>query len=323
MILARYFSGDANPEEAMALHEWLNVTAENKRMYDGMSSIWYAASKKTYEVPSKTEAWEELKSKLTISNNQLVARQKVFRNLMIAASVLISATIISILLYLNSHPVSSTSVVQITRSSNESQPMNLPDSSSVFLDKKGSLRHPEIFEKDNRSVYLNGNGYFNIMQKNRQPFIIALGELTVEVVGTSFAIFQDSISRYAEVAVESGIVKLYSARDTIQVRAGQTARYSFLENEFDLKNSVDINSFSYATRRFSFQDLSLHEITGYLKNAFGVEVTFSNQSIQQCRMSADFDNESLDYISRVISSTLNLQYSIDQNTVYFSGDACQ
>ena len=39
IIIGRYLSGEATPEQAMTLHEWLKVP-ENKTEYDRIVSIW-------------------------------------------------------------------------------------------------------------------------------------------------------------------------------------------------------------------------------------------------------------------------------------------
>lgn len=322
MSLTRFFSGDALPDEAMQIDKWIRASETNKKVYSEFLSLWYAKSSQKYLPVSAGVAWQELEAQLRPSA-RLPRQSDRYRNWAIAASVVLLATVVAMIVYFNSAPKATLPAAVVQQRATDRQPVRLPDNSTVFLDKNAEVLYPAIFGSDARSVSLSGNAYFRVVPDKLHPFRIISKQLTIDVIGTSFAITRDSLNRKMQVAVESGTVRVSSSRMAIVVQAGQTADYSENTNTLRLIDSIDINSFSYATRRFSFRDLSLREITGHLENAFATKFSFSQPALDQCRMSADFDNESLEYILSVIASTLNLKYTIDQNTVYFSGDVCK
>jgi ferric-dicitrate binding protein FerR (iron transport regulator) len=88
-----------------------------------------------------------------------------------------------------------------------------------------------------------------------------------------------------------------------------------------LKDSFDINSISYATKNFYFNDMPLEEICNHLQKAFGIAIILEND-FSQCRVTAQFLNQPVNYILDVISATLNIHYYKSGNTVYLKGNNC-
>ena len=70
----------------------------------------------------------------------------------------------------------------------------LADGSKVWLNAASSLRFPTVFKGNERKVELSGEGYFEISSteiagsQKKLPFIVAVGDMSVEVTGTHFNI---------------------------------------------------------------------------------------------------------------------------------------
>ena len=63
----------------------------------------------------------------------------------------------------------------------------LPDGSVVWLNAGTTLRYPTVFKKDNRSVELKGEAYFEIQADQERPFYVnTRNGLSVYVYGTKF-----------------------------------------------------------------------------------------------------------------------------------------
>src|SRR5690606_4938670 len=62
----------------------------------------------------------------------------------------------------------------------------LPDSSSVWLNSGSSIRIWASYNQQNRSVELNGEGYFDVQHDKNRPFYVAAKDVKVKVLGTTF-----------------------------------------------------------------------------------------------------------------------------------------
>ena len=62
----------------------------------------------------------------------------------------------------------------------------LPDSSVVWLNAGSKLTYSTNFNIDNRIVYLEGEGYFQVAKNNKQPFVVDADGLLIEGGETEF-----------------------------------------------------------------------------------------------------------------------------------------
>ncbi|MGO4293323.1 FecR family protein [Chitinophaga sp. RAB17] len=65
--------------------------------------------------------------------------------------------------------------------------VTLPDGSNVWLNAASSLKYPTSFN-GKRMVELKGQAYFEVAKNARQPFMVKVNEMEVQVLGTSFDI---------------------------------------------------------------------------------------------------------------------------------------
>ena len=91
--------------------------------------------------------------------------------------------------------------------------LELPDGSKVWLNAASSLRFPTAFIGKERTVYLEGEAFFDVKTDARKPFRVKVGELTVDATGTQF-----NINAYPD---EAGILTTLS-EGRVEVRSGGT-----------------------------------------------------------------------------------------------------
>ena len=99
----------------------------------------------------------------------------------------------------------------------------LEDGSVVFLAKETFIRYPEHFVSDKREVSLQGDAFFDVAKKQKQPFWIDTKEVKIEVLGTAFSVksVEDAPFR---LSVQRGTVRvtLKKGNKECYVKAGET-----------------------------------------------------------------------------------------------------
>lgn len=320
VLLAKYLSGEASPGEAMQVDDWLQ-DPQNKDTFNKIEKIWNIHEKPTPFRLVKPEAeWAHFKERFSGKEKR---HRTTFSKIRYAVAASVIAAIVSgaiILLTLRSGSSKSAAYVKLESGQNISRD-TLPDGSVIVLNRNAAIKYEKEFNKSERRLALNGESYFIVKPDREKPFIISAGEVKIEVVGTRFNVKEKKDLQLTEVQVQSGIVKMYTGTGGIFVHKGQTGICS--GRALTVSNHIDNNSLSYATRDLVFNDMPLSEILVSLENAFAVTVTTDNKKLLQCRITADFHNESITYVMDVIAATLGLTYTIQESKINLKGHGCK
>lgn len=90
--------------------------------------------------------------------------------------------------------------------------VTLPDGTKIWLNAASSLRFPTAFTGGERMVELIGEGYFEVAKNAAMPFLVKLGNATVQVLGTHFNIMAYSDEPELKTTLLEGSVKIKSER---------------------------------------------------------------------------------------------------------------
>lgn len=307
-LIIKYFSGKASPEEAASVEDFALSSSEKYAYFQSLYEQWILSGKENYQQPDVQKEWENFKSQHLPSS----ANRHPMRTLAIAASVsvLLGLGIYFTFFFSNNPPkiISLYATVQQTKL--------LSDSTQITLFKGTTLRFPKKFSDNERIVSLEGNADFDVHHNSQKPFIIHLPhDLNVQVTGTSFLVTQTP--EEIRVDLHRGSVLFYNRKDTLSLAANQTGKYLLSKQQFILQLPVPTKG------TFNFKNTPLSEVAAQLQGYFQSKIYFKNPAIAQCRLSADFKNQSLKEIIQIIAVTFNLDDTINEGTIYLDGQGCR
>ncbi|SEW37743.1 FecR domain-containing protein [Chitinophaga arvensicola] len=322
-LLGKYLSGEASPEEAIAIDNWVADDAENRRLFGEVTAIWERSTPGTgHQLPDKKQALLELQGLLEQSKREKnVPVRKIFPYKSIVAAIgllLLASGMLYFFFYQEKTPSSASDVVKQTATAISRD--TLPDGTVTVLNSYSQLKYSPDFGKKNRELVLNGEAWFDVVPDPQRAFVIHIGDIHIKVLGTAFNVMRDSAKIVA--IVKSGTILMYRGGDNITVKAGQKGEYLFNSRHFFVSDTADMNNMSYATRIFSFENTSLGEMVAVLEKAYSTKIIIENKKLENCTMSSSFDNRPLQYILDVISITLNVQWRKEHDTIYINGMAC-
>lgn len=154
--------------------------------------------------------------------------------------------------------------------------LRLPDGSHVWLNNESSLRYPTAFSGNNRTVELTGEGYFEIVQDPGKPFIVKVGNESVEVLGTSF-----NVMAYAEEGIQTtlltGAVKVTAGKSSVRLRPDDQAQLSV---DGSLRVAHDVPSediISWKNGFFYFGRASFEAVMRQLARWYDVDVVYEGK----------------------------------------------
>lgn len=198
------------------------------------------------------------------------------------------------------------------------QTITLPDQSTVILSKGSSIKYDHGFEQ--RSVKLQGSGYFNVKKSTLQNFTVSTNDLKVTVLGTAFEVMQ--LNNNYKVGVTHGNVQVAIEKESYALKAGQGISYS--PELRQVKHFIQINSIGefWQDNAFNFDNQSLQQVLNTLSYHFEKEFDLESKSIGKCKVTGRFTTESLMQILDQITEALNLNYSIEGQKIKISGKGC-
>lgn len=309
-LMVKYLGGEASPEEAEALTDWLGQK-QNSARFAAIERAWYAARPSlTPRAVSADRAWE----KLAGATHQLRVVPFDFAWIgKVAALVVLGAG--GLWAY---HQWSATPD-QVLATHQNTETLLLADQSVAVLYHETVLSYPEKFTNSTREVSMErGEAFFTIAPDKDHPFIIHTRAGDVRVVGTAFnlAVAGDQL----EVGVSEGKVMVISSKDTAYVTAGITARMR--DQVIEVADSVDANAWAYATHRLIFSATPLEQVLRVVEKTYHQPVNVSNSQIKRCTLTGTFDNVSAEKLLTFVAESLNLSLTKNGNGFILQGEGC-
>lgn len=184
----------------------------------------------------------------------------------------------------------------------------LPDGSTVWLNRNSSLTYPARFSRQNRTVKLNGEAFFDVARDESKPFLIDAGKAEVKVLGTSFNVMTDNGNSEVEVFVTTGSVLVTEKKGerSVILEPGFIGRVSDKTNISELVS--DANYLSWNTEKLVYNGQDLGTVFRDLKRAYNIDIRTDDAAITKLTLTSVFEEQPHDTIIKVICTTFNLRY---------------
>ena len=194
--------------------------------------------------------------------------------------------------------------------------LQLADGTLVWLNAASSLRFPIKFTAENRTVYLEGEAYFEVRENKKQPFVVKSSAHEVQVLGTSF-----NLSAYPNestvTSLMSGMVDVRAAAKHIRLSPGmQSKAYAGSLSRAE----VDVAAVSaWKDNRFVFVKEPLTSILRKLERWYDVEFIIqpgAERLIRKTYSGSLTRFAKLSETMELFTITESLDYYIKGNKVY-------
>lgn len=152
--------------------------------------------------------------------------------------------------------------------------ITLPDGTQVWLNASSSLRFPTMFNGNNRTVELTGEAYFEVQKDAAKPFLVKVGGMQIDVLGTSFDVMAYPDEKQIQTTLIEGLVKVSAEGQTKVLQPGQQSQLQ-KDGKLGLLNNVDIESvIAWKNGYFKFNQADLQTVMRQLARWYDVEVNF-------------------------------------------------
>jgi ferric-dicitrate binding protein FerR (iron transport regulator) len=203
--------------------------------------------------------------------------------------------------------------------------IHLPDGSTVVLNTESRLDYPTAFTGKTREVYLSGEGFFDIRSVAGQPFLVHTGKLTTRVLGTTFDIKAYPGDGTIDITVTKGKVQVLNEQKDLGTLVANQQIHFVPSTEAVRQLRVDPQPIvAWKPREVFYDNITMDSAARSLEQRFGVTVTFRNDALRACRVTATFSPEDgLDEILTVLCGVTASTYSEQGKEISLDGKGCQ
>lgn len=165
--------------------------------------------------------------------------------------------------------------------------MTFEDGTRVHLNYNTTLKYPPHFGTTTRTVYLDGEAYFQVAKDSKRPFRVITANGVVKQYGTTF-----NVNTHVP-----GITKVVLVKGSVSVLPNQGGEYKIKPGELavlqadtqDVQISVvDIEPYiAWNSGRFVFDNCSLESLMNVISRWYNKDVVFESEDTKKIRFTGD------------------------------------
>jgi len=189
----------------------------------------------------------------------------------------------------------------------QKQHYELPDGSSIWLNRSSSLSYKSSFGKSERRVKLTGEAFFDVAKDSR-AFVVETGRMDITVHGTRF-----TVSAYKDRAqtawLEEGSIAV-KGRGLSETLLSPDQRVSFDNGQWTVADEAASSHTSWIQDRLVMNNRPLSEIVNSLEHWYGTALTVSDaEAAGRTYLSLTVRSEDLDSILESINLISDVKVS--------------
>lgn len=194
----------------------------------------------------------------------------------------------------------------------QTEHIQLRDGSRVMLAPMSRLRIPDDFGRHDRTVTLDGQGFFEILHNASLPFRVRARSAITEDVGTRFDVRAYPDDPDVVVIVADGAVTLGRAHgdsamrgaEGVVVRRGERARLGDADS-LTTVDHVSLRLVGWTDGRLSFVGAPLAEIARAISRWYDLDVRVSDTTLARRLITADFSAQSPGEMVAILATTVH------------------
>ena len=196
--------------------------------------------------------------------------------------------------------------------------LTLSDGSKITLNAGSELRYPVQFieNEKNRTVFLNGEAFFEVSKNENSPFIVNTEDMDVEVLGTQFNVtsYTEDFKTYT-VLVEGKVAaqNKLAAQDSKVLNPNEKV---FFENDQLETKTVNIQKYvAWVQGQLVFVDDSFKVIENKLERKYNVTINNTYSGLDEINITATFKNETIDQVLETFQTYEAFDYTIKNGVI--------
>ncbi|WP_035669160.1 FecR family protein [Flavobacterium sp. 83] len=200
--------------------------------------------------------------------------------------------------------------------------LELSDGTIVHLNSGTTLKYPVRFiASENRTVFLDGEAFFDVTKDKKHPFIVNADKLNIRVLGTHFNVSSYPEDNLTDVVLVEGSVGLYTANEKFDankntiLKPGYKGSFNRKDNHIETKPVITDVYTSWMEGRLTFKNMSFTDITKKLERHYNVSIVNQNKKLANEKFYASFGDEPIEKVLSYFNDVHGINYTIKNNEI--------
>jgi len=223
----------------------------------------------------------------------------------------------------------------------------LPDGSVVNLNSGSSLTYSiSDFDSVNRSVFLIGEGFFDVAKNAERPFYVNTHGMKLKVLGTTFNVKAYPDENNEEATLVSGKVEIYASSDKMEsgkpiiLKPNQTAIFNKSKKNLHSISNTDLTNteiipvklkavssqpvlktnqiISWKEDMLTFDNENFKDLIVKIERWYDVKIVVNDPGLLSVRFTGRFDKETIEQVLNALVTIAPFDYTVKQNHITIS-----
>ncbi len=321
-LMITYLSDNATEDQVVMLENWVLEEPGNKAAFVDFKKTWLLTSlSETTDKSQVDQEWNKIRGQIKDSGKVVsMDTKRSSRRTWLSIAAGIAMLIGGSLWFINPFDTNQT-VEYLTEDSSRIE--TLSDGSIVHLNKSSSYYYnaPQS-DSETRNSQLTGNAFFDIKRDEKHPFEIVAGNMSITVLGTSFYVDARPDQNQSQVIVSSGRVSVKVGMEEVILEKGESATFNKSSKQLVKATNKDENYLGWTTNTLNFENSTLKEVVFSLNRHYNANITIENEALNNCRITAQYKDKTLESVISIIEATLGIQASSSGKLIVLKGSDC-
>ncbi len=190
----------------------------------------------------------------------------------------------------------------------------LSDGTKVWLNAESSITYLTAFTKNERSVSITGEVYFEVASDSKKPFRVSVNGISIQVLGTRFNVNSYSDEASIKTTLLQGSIKVLVAEKAQLVSPGQEIQVT-TNNEIKLNTNADVNAaVAWINGFFQFNGMGIESVMKQLERWYDIEVKYEGK-IPDRQFAGQIDrNATLTQVLKILRES-NVHFKLENRTL--------
>jgi ferric-dicitrate binding protein FerR (iron transport regulator) len=314
-LIYAQIEGALSEGDEVLLQDWKSASPDNESEY--IRIVRLLKEQQNYiDDRSKNSAREKVKDQIIY---HLRSRNKQIKNWFGYSVAVFIIGIVSNFFILNN---ASQDIEGFSVSAPKGQMANavLPDGSKVWLNGNSEITYQYDSKNERRSVELKGEAFFDVVSKDKSPFVVATQIANVKVYGTRFNVREDVIQESLAVTLEEGKVSVLTTEDKV-IKSLLPGDYMVVDKLGAVKELKQVQTdylTSWKEGLYHFRDEELIVIAKKLEEIYNVQIDFKDDGLKTRRFRCVINSEnSIVHTLERLQISARISYEIKGTNIYF------
>lgn len=306
-LMIRYFMEEISLEELRELEAWVIASPENKAQFFQLKEISDTGHHIIWSEGEKESSWQRMYGRIQATagkepplQTDTFVKRKITPLLKYVAVALVTLSIGGGAGIFITNQNREAAVADLTyheirvEKGGRGNTLILSDGSKVTLNAMTTFRYPAGFSDTDRTVYLDGEAYFEIAKDETKPFIVKLKKQDITVLGTTFNVEAYSDENQSIVTLVNGSIALESYDVTGELmgkmflKPNQRAVSDNETGSILIENIETLLAEAWTNGKYKFKDEPLSVIAKRLEKFYNVQIHIKDESLKSMKFTGTF-----------------------------------